>query len=112
MITINIPGNPISVNHMYGGIGRRFLTKAGRAAKESSAWEARRQYKGELITTPLSVEITFYFADNRRRDVDNWIKVILDPLTGIVWGDDSQITDLLVHKRKDVKAWTEVIIIT
>lgn len=31
-------------------------------------------------------------------DVDNIAKIVLDALTGVVWVDDSQVTDLSVHK--------------
>ena len=32
-------------------------------------------------------------------DADNYVKLASDALTGIVWGDDAQITDLVVRKR-------------
>jgi Holliday junction resolvase RusA-like endonuclease len=34
-----------------------------------------------------------------RPDVDNIIKATLDPLNGVVWKDDAQITDLTIIKR-------------
>lgn len=44
------------------------------------------------------VTITYFF-DGASLDVDNVPKPILDGLNGLVYGDDSQVTDLLCRKR-------------
>lgn len=52
---------------------------------------------------PLSVRVELYPADNRRRDIDNPLKALLDSLTFAgVWEDDSQIVRLLVEKKRRV----------
>lgn len=35
----------------------------------------------------------------KKPDVDNYVKLLFDALTGIVWLDDAQVTDLHVTKR-------------
>jgi hypothetical protein len=40
-----------------------------------------------------------YFYDTVPLDVDNMLKPIMDALTGLVYMDDSQITDVLCRKR-------------
>jgi len=92
---------PSSTNHIYGRSGRGvyLLTKV-RKAKESIAWEARAQYKGELLTCPVGLKIALYWGDKRKHDVDN-IKILLDALTGIVYEDDGQIDDLHITKSYD-----------
>lgn len=35
----------------------------------------------------------------KKPDVDNYVKLLFDALTGIVWQDDAQVTDLHVTKR-------------
>ncbi len=40
-----------------------------------------------------------YFFDRVSPDVDNIPKLILDGLKGLVYSDDSQITDMLSRKR-------------
>ena len=40
-----------------------------------------------------------YFFDRSSLDVDNVPKPILDALNGLVYFDDSQVTDLLCRKR-------------
>ena len=45
------------------------------------------------------VTITYVYADSPM-DVDNVPKPILDGLKGLVYFDDSQVTDLLCRKRR------------
>lgn len=68
--------------------------------KESISWEARAQYKGQPLTGPVRLKIALYWGDRRKHDIDN-IKILLDALTGIVWEDDGQVTDLHVTKAYD-----------
>ena len=41
-----------------------------------------------------------YFYDERPMDVDNIPKPVLDALIGLVYHNDSQVTDILCRKRK------------
>ncbi len=41
-------------------------------------------------------------------DADNYIKIILDGLNGLVWLDDNQITDVAAHKYYSDKPRVEV----
>lgn len=48
---------------------------------------------------PAMVTLT-YFYDRTPMDVDNIPKPVLDALIGLVYYDDSQVTDILCRKRK------------
>lgn len=72
--------------------------------------EIKRQWKEKIITTPLSVIIEFTFPDKRKRDLDNFNKIILDVCSGIVWVDDSQIEELILRKTVGKKPQTTIII--
>ena len=91
---------PPSVNHYTkaGRHGRRYLPKNVVAFKQ----EARRIIAVHAPQEPsknrLVVKAIFSFKDNRRRDLDNYLKVTLDSLQGIVFADDSQIDVLLVKR--------------
>lgn len=76
------------------------MTERGKRNKETIGWEARSQYRGKPLDTPLRVNLALYWPDKRKHDIDN-IKVILDALTGIVWEDDNQIIDLHITKHFD-----------
>ena len=56
-------------------------------------WHAQTPLVGDVL-----VVITYYYK-GAALDVDNMPKPILDALNGLVYGDDSQITDLVCRKR-------------
>ena len=56
-------------------------------------WDTEPPYIGDV-----KVAITYFF-DRSLIDVDNVPKPILDALNGLVYSDDSQVTDLLCRKR-------------
>lgn len=89
---------PMSTNAIYRG--RRFLTEKGKSNKVKMAWEAKRQWGQPLLTGLLTVEVSLFWPDKRRHDVDN-IKALLDSLSGIIYKDDSQIQHLVVKKAVD-----------
>lgn len=93
---ITLSGNPISVNRLYRG--RRFLTSEGEAVKYGYAAEAYNQYRKKPMKGGLKVSVFFTFADRRKHDIDNCLKAVLDSMSGILWEDDSQISELHVFK--------------
>jgi len=103
---IVIPGNPISTNALYRG--RRFLTKEGEAIKYAYAATAYQQYKGKPLEGNVAVFIGVRFPDNRRRDLDNVLKALLDSFTGILWADDSQIDDLQIYRKTEGEVGVEI----
>jgi Holliday junction resolvase RusA-like endonuclease len=80
--------------------GRRFLTPDAKATKEAIAWEVATQYKQELMTMDIKLNIRFY-VKNTRIDIDNYLKGLLDCLTGLIWTDDRFITEIHVYKIID-----------
>ena len=103
---ITLRGTPKSTNHIYkvtcrGKFATVYMTKAGKDLKESYQWEAKSQWKKKPLTGDVSVSIVFYFGDKRKHDIDNYNKILLDALSGIVWEDDEQITELHINKEYD-----------
>lgn len=95
---------PPSVNACYRAIPRgricaNILSKKGREYKERIAIILEND---DLLTDKrLMVQIRLFMPDKRRRDIDNYNKILLDSLTGFIWEDDSQI-DILTISRDDV----------
>lgn len=92
---------PPSVNHYYRHVGARVLiSRDGRLYRERIV----NKLKSEDISTfsgPVELFIELYPPDNRRRDVDNSLKCLLDTFThGGLYRDDSQIYKLTVIKRE------------
>lgn len=99
---IKLKGTPPTTNNIYRHKGSiTFMTAEGRATKEGYQWECKSQYHNKIIENPISVVVEFYFKDKLRRDLDNFLKIVLDSMTGILWKDDSQIIELTLRKFID-----------
>lgn len=97
MILINLPGEPLSTQHIYGHSGgRKYLTPKASQRKEEYQWEAKSQYRGPFLEGELSISVVVYFGTKRTGDWDNFHKLSMDALNGIVWKDDSQIKEAQV----------------
>ena len=60
------------------------------------SWGVEQPFVGDVMVT-----ITYlYNRGSIDIDVDNIPKPILDALKGLVYSDDSQVTDLLCRKRR------------
>lgn len=90
--------------------------------KESAAWQARQQYRGDPLTGPLRVRFTFYRARPKghfrtgrhseslrpsaprypatKPDATKLVRALEDALTGVVWQDDARIVE-----QTAVKTW-------
>lgn len=105
---IVLKGQPLSTQHIYRSVCRgsfpvRYMTREGKDLKELYQSEARNQYKGKVILANCDMEIILFFKDKRRRDVDNYNKLVLDSLEGVVYEDDKQVQKLTVEKRISVE---------
>ncbi len=103
---ITLLGNPKSTQHIYGitcagKFPRNYMTHEGKGLKEQYQWEAKSQWREPVSKEKMAMEITLYFGDRRKRDIDNFNKLILDALAGIVYEDDVQIHKLVIIKEYD-----------
>ena len=92
---------PPSVNHYYRHVGPRVLiSRDGRRYRERIV-SMMRLGETEKHYGPVELFIELYPPDNRRRDVDNSLKCLLDTFTHAgLYDDDSQICKLTVIKRE------------
>ena len=111
---IILHGNAYSTNNIYYHHGCRAFIKAKPAKlKKSYQEQAQEQWGADPLGCNLEVNIGIYFGDKRKRDWDNYHKLAMDSLTGIVWEDDSQIkkaTVSLGYDKNDPRIEIEVII--
>ena len=93
-------GNPLPKQSFKVGRGGKgytpqrikdWQTMVSMRAKEAMAG-------AEPIHERLAVTIEFRRADNRRVDIDNLSKAVLDGMNGIVFDDDRQVTQLYLNK--------------
>ncbi|QDP46546.1 MAG: putative crossover junction endodeoxyribonuclease [Prokaryotic dsDNA virus sp.] len=98
---------PPSLNRLWRTVPRRgvILSKVGRDYRRD-VHSALHAQESELpivtLTGRLAVRIEGYAPDRRKRDIDNWVKAVLDSLeaTGKVFIDDGQFDRLEVIRRE------------
>lgn len=79
------------------------MTAAGKDLKTAYKLEAKAQWKKRPTKRAIDLSVSLFFGTKRKADVDNFNKLSLDALTGVVYEDDSQISDLHIHRRYDPK---------
>jgi crossover junction endodeoxyribonuclease RusA len=79
------------------------MTTVAKNIKEAYTWEAKNQWKAAPLKDDLGVSIKFFHKTHRKQDIDNFNKLVLDALTGVVWVDDSQIQEMHIKKAVDSK---------
>lgn len=87
---------PPSVNHYWRHVGTKVLISAeGRGYREAVTWTVFEAGVHKPLSDRLDVLIHVHPPDNRRRDLDNVLKSLLDACTyAKVWDDDSLIDRL------------------
>lgn len=76
------------------------VSAKGRAYQTEACAAVFKQLHQRPLTLmgPVSVIVTLYPPDRRRRDLDNFNKALFDALTRAgIWQDDSQIKRLLLE---------------
>jgi crossover junction endodeoxyribonuclease RusA len=97
-ITLTLPWPP-SVNKYWRTFqGRMIISAEGRSYRKAVADQVLVQRGAKHYAGKLRVVIEAYRPDNRRRDLDNLLKAVLDGCTHAgVWEDDSNIVDLRIY---------------
>jgi Holliday junction resolvase RusA-like endonuclease len=90
---------PPSINHCWRRAGSRILiSREGRRFRQR-VMAILAVLRCEPLHGPLAVEVEVHPPDNRRRDIDNVQKALLDSLQhGGAYLDDSQIVRLTIVK--------------
>ena len=90
---------PPTVNSYYSsGHGKvKYVSAKGRVFRDQVAQAINEQMPGLTYAEQLYVEIILHPPDRRTRDLDNYMKALLDALTlAGLWRDDSQIDQLSI----------------
>jgi Holliday junction resolvase RusA-like endonuclease len=102
MLQFELPYPP-SINHYWRRVwSRTLISREGRRFRHNVV-AILAAMNIEPMTGPLQVDVEVFPPDNRRRDIDNVQKALLDALEhGGAYGDDSQIMKLSIQKRDKV----------
>lgn len=100
---IILTGNPLTTGQIYRSTqnNRRYMIPKARERKEAYMWEAKAQWKEKPLENDVELDIKLFFGDKRRRDWDNFHKLSMDALEGIVYLDDVQIQKATIEKFYD-----------
>lgn len=95
---------PISLNNAYNQnkSGRRFLTSEGKGYKRDVSLIVRSALARSNFEPPenarFGVSLIIHFADSRRRDLDNCIKLPLDAIAETIGFDDTCVDEILARR--------------
>lgn len=81
---------------MRNGRPCAIISASGRQYKKDALIAIKKQIgRVQTITKPVNIELYFRRPDNRKRDLDNGLKCILDTITEAkIWQDDSLVHGL------------------
>jgi Holliday junction resolvase RusA-like endonuclease len=119
IIMFEVPGVPVAQPRVkataFGGHARVYTPKTADVYKASVAISCRVVHTSKPLVGPLDVFIEFVMPrpkamiwktrsmpsvkHDKKPDLDNLAKAVLDSLSGIAWVDDSQICVLQLCKR-------------
>ena len=103
MIEFLLPYPPTMNHYWCRGRYGTFISAKGRNFRRSVGIIVAA-YRVESLEGPLAIGITMIPPDNRRRDIDNILKPLLDALQHAgCYEDDSQIVHLNIHKNEPQK---------
>ncbi len=91
--TITIPGQPVPKGRPRFGKGRTYTPAKTVEAEQAIAWEVKKVIKRPL-EGDVAMDITFYVKGNRRGDIDNLQKLVLDACNKVAFLDDKQVVTL------------------
>jgi crossover junction endodeoxyribonuclease RusA len=103
MIEITLPWPP-SVNTYWRMFkNRMIISETGRRYRVAVAEQVFLQTRGKSTVGKLKVTIEAWRPDNRRRDLDNLLKAVLDSMGHAgLYIDDSLIVDLRIYWASDI----------
>lgn len=119
MISLELYGDPIAQKRpRFSRIGNHVHCYDDQAKiKEGYRWQIRSLYREDPLTIPLAIDLVFFMPipksssgikkrqmangiipHQKKPDLDNCIKFILDTLNGLTFKDDSQISEIRAKK--------------
>lgn len=95
-----VPGNPVPKARPRVGAHRNVYTPRRTLEAEARLLGYLKAAYPRLrpATGPCALAVTFYLKTDRRVDVDNLTKLVMDVGNRRIWLDDSQVSDVRVQK--------------
>jgi Holliday junction resolvase RusA-like endonuclease len=104
MKTLTLYTKPLPANQRQGLLhGRLISSKKWRDTKLALQQEIAVQGRFEPLRGSVVMNVMMYFGDNRKRDIDSYLKILLDSMEGIIYENDNQVVEMHCFKEIDVK---------
>lgn len=102
---------------------RTYTTKSTETYQNDVLWAYMDKYRGVTLKGPIWANISAYFPIpkstpkkkragmkwyDKKPDVDNIAKSVLDALNGVAYDDDKQIVVMIIHKEYSNEARVEI----
>ena len=106
--TIVVRGEPTPKARPRVVNGHAYTPKRTKDAEKEVAYAWLKEYGAKKISSPINIEIIFNMRPpqgkrtshvQKRPDIDNLVKTILDGLNGVAYLDDKQVYRLTAIKR-------------
>jgi len=115
-VTFTAPGEPVSKSRHRTGVrnGRVYHFKDSKNAQSQDLigiYYRQARGPGQPLPGGFGVKCVFHVKKRQRRDVDNFIKLVFDGLTGVAWIDDSQVTEVygkVIHGSENPRSVIQV----
>ena len=89
--------------HCKFGFPTGYMSAKGKSVKEDYQWQIKSQWHSDMLLKAVKLTVTLFFSRKGVHDVDNFNKLVLDALSGIVYSDDVQVEELTIIKKFDLK---------
>jgi crossover junction endodeoxyribonuclease RusA len=97
-VEVDLPVPPSANRYWMIARNRLVTTPEAKDYKQLVALMLKNKY--EPMRCPIAVNVTV-FRPAKRGDLDNYLKVMLDALQGILYVDDKQITEIHAFREDD-----------
>ncbi len=105
LLKLAMPGDPLPAPRPRFGQGQAYNKKPYQIYRQALAWNLRAAFQATPRLTlnggTFGIKVAFYRRTRQRTDVDNLLKTCLDAGTGILWEDDSQVTEVFAQVHVD-----------
>lgn len=100
-MNITLPYPPSANRYWRMWQGRMVVSTEARNYKEQAGWIAKSQAP-ELVEGDGDVSLTIrVFRPQKRGDLDNTLKVLIDALKGVAFEDDDQVREIHAYLADD-----------
>lgn len=95
-VTLTLPVPPSANKYWIYARNRVMTSPEARAYKDA----VRLLTRIDMISGPVAVNVSVY-RPAKRGDLDNYLKIMLDALQGVLYEDDRQITEIHAFRYDD-----------